>query len=276
MSTVIEVDLSAYFDGIRHHILLEKIARRIQDDQLMALVKKMLKVGGRKGVPQGGPFSPLAANIYLNELDWELEHMRQEAMYGPYDSINYHRFADDIIVLVSGHRSKRWMVGLVKERLQKHLATLEATMNEEKTKTVDVLQGEAFSFLGFDFRRVLNRRGQHYILLSPRKKARLKIKAKIREIMRRSGSKPLPEIIRELNAAVQGWVQYFRVGNSSRAFGEIRDYLEMKVRILLTRRKRKRKLSIGWERWSNEYLYGVLKLYWGWKLDPLESADAYA
>lgn len=276
MSTVIEVDLSAYFDGIRHHILLEKIARRIQDDQLMALVKKMLKVGGKKGVPQGGPFSPLAANIYLNELDWELERMRQETMDGPYDSINYHRFADDIIVLVSGHRSKRWMVGLVKERFQKHLATLEAKMNEEKTKTVDVLQGEAFSFLGFDFRRVLNRRGQYYILLSPRKKARLKIKAKIREIMRRCGSKPLPEIIRELNAAVQGWVQYFRVGNTNRAFGEVRDYLEMKVRILLTRRKRKRKLSIGWERWSNEYLYGVLKLYWGWKLEPLESADAYA
>lgn len=94
--------------------------------------------------------------------------------------------------------------------------------------------------------------------------------------MRRIGSKLLPEIIRELNAAVQGWVQYFRVGNTNRAFGEVRDYLEMKVRILLTRRKRKRKLSIGWERWSNEYLYGVLKLYWGWKLEPLSSADAYA
>lgn len=276
MFKVIEVDLSSFFDGIRHHILLRKIARRVQDDQLMALVKKILKAGGKIGVPQGGPFSPLAANIYLNELDWEFERMRQETEDGPYDSLNYHRFADDMLVLVSHHWSKTWIEKWVKERLQKHLASLDAKMNEEKTKTVNTLQGEAFSFLGFDFRRVLNRRGQHYVLLAPRKKARLKIKAKIREIMRHCGAKPLPEVVREVNAVVRGWVQYFRVANTNRAFGEVRDYLEMKVRTLLTRRKRKRKRSIGWRRWSNEYLYGVLGLYWDWKLQPLPSATVYA
>ncbi len=275
MSTVIEVDLSGFFDGIRHHRLLQKIACRVQDDQVLALVKKILKAGGKKGVPQGGPFSPLAANIYLDELDWEFEHMRQEVVDGPYDSLNYHRFSDDILVLVSGHHSKRWMVGWVQERLRNHLASLEVQVNEEKTQVVDTLQGEAFSFLGFDFRRVRNRRGQPYILLTPRKKARLRIKAEIREIIRRSGYKPTPEIIQDLNAVVRGWVQYFRVANSNRAFGEVRDYLEMKVRTLLTRRKRKRKRSIGWRRWSNEYLYGVLGLYWGWKLEPLPSATAY-
>jgi hypothetical protein len=242
----------------------------------MALVKKMLKAGGKVGVPQGGPFSPLVANIYLNELDWEFEHIRQKTEDGPYDSLNYHRFADDIVVLVSGHRSKTWMVERVKERLRKHLASLDARMNEEKTKTVNTLQGEAFSFLGFDFRRVLNRRGQYYVLLVPRKKARLKVKAEIRDIIRRSGAQPLPEVVRELNAVVGGWVQYFRVANTNRSFGEVRDYLEMKIRTLLTRRKRKRKRSIGWRRWSNEYLYGVLGLYWDWKLQPLPSTTAYA
>lgn len=276
MSTVIEVDLSAFFDGIRHHILLGKVARRVQDDRLMALVKKMLKVGGKVGVPQGGPLSPLAANIYLNELDWEFERIRQKMEDGPYDSLNYHRFADDIVVLVSGHRSKRWMVERVKERLRKHLTSLDARMNEEKTKTVDTLEGEAFSFLGFDFRRVLNRRGQHYVLLAPRKKSRLKVKAEIRAIIWCSGARPLSEVVRDLNAVVGGWAQYFRVANTNRAFGEVRDYLEMKVRTLLTRRKRKRKRSIGWRRWSNEYLYGELGLYWDWKLQPLPSATAYA
>ena len=70
---------------------------------------------------------------------------------------------------------------------------------------------------------------------------------------------------RPINASLAGWVRYFRVGNSSRAFSEVHEYVEMKVRTLLTRRKRRRKTSIGWRRWSNEYLYGVLGLYWGWK-----------
>jgi RNA-directed DNA polymerase len=138
--------------------------------------------------------------------------------------------------------------GRGQERLRKHLAALEVTVNEEKTKVVNTLQGEAVAFLGFELRRARNRRGQPSSLLTPRKKARLKIKAKIREIIQRGGSKPLLEILQDLNAAVRGWVQYFRVANSNRAFGEVREYLEMKVRTLLTRRKRKGKRSIGGKR----------------------------
>src|ERR1035437_8940971 len=70
MTTVIDVDLAKYFDNVRHDVLLGKIARRVQDPKILHLVKLIIKVGGKKGVPQGGPFSPLAANIYLNEVDW--------------------------------------------------------------------------------------------------------------------------------------------------------------------------------------------------------------
>ena len=83
-------------------------------------------------------------------------------------------------------------------------------------------------------------------------------------------------MIAAINAVLAGWVNYFRVGNSSRAFSEIRDYVEMKVRTLLTRRKRRRKRSVGWRRWSNEYLYDVLGLFWDWKIRPLESAGSYS
>ena len=72
-----------------------------------------------------------------------------------------------------------------------------------------------------------------------------------------------------------GWVAYFRVENSSDAFGEVRDYLEMKVRTLLSRRKRRKKRGVGRRRWSNEYLYGVLGLYWDWKVQYLKGAEAY-
>lgn len=102
------------------------------------------------------------------------------------------------------------------------------------------------------------------------------MKAKIRDIIRSGGATPVTAIVNRVNAAVAGWVNYFRVGNSSRAFSEVRDYLEMKIRTLVTRRKRRRKTSIGWRRWSNEYVYGVLGLYWDWKIHPLPGAATYA
>ena len=147
----------------------------------------------------------------------------------------------------------------------------------EKTKVVNMLDGGTFGFLGFDFRRVLNREThRHYILLTPKKKARLSIKAKIREIIQHGGATPAKELINRINTALAGWVEYFRVGNSSRAFSEVRDYLEMKIRTLLTRRKRRQKRSVGWRRWSNEYLYGVLGLFWDWKIHPLQNVEAYS
>lgn len=277
MSMVIDVDLARYFDTIRHSILLGKIARRVKDPEVMHLVKQILKTGGKIGVPQGGPFSPLAANIYLNEVDWAFDAIRKKTAQGPYEAVNYHRFADDIVITISGHHSKQGWAERAEQRLSEQLVPLKVELNAEKTKVVNTLKGEAFGFLGFDLRRVQNRqKSRHYILMTPKKKARTEIKAKIRATIQRGGSTPAKALVKRLNAQVAGWVNYFRVGNSSRAFSEIREYLEMKIRTLLTRRKRRRKTSVGWRRWSNEYLYGVLGLYWDWKVQPLGSADAYA
>ncbi len=277
MSMVIDVDLTRYFDNIRHSVLLEKIAKRVQDPQVMRLIKQIIKVGGQVGVPQGGPFSPLAANVYLNEVDWYFEAIRRKTAEGSYEAVNYHRFADDIVITVSGHTSKRGWAERALQRLQERLEPLGVELNREKTKVVDTLNGEAFGFLGFDLRRVPKRKGNGYfILMTPKKKARLAIKAKIRDILRCAGATPAEEVIAAINAVLAGWVNYFRVGNSSRAFSEIRDYVEMKVRTLLTRRKRRRKRSVGWRRWSNEYLYDVLGLFWNWKIRPPESAGSYS
>ena len=270
MSTVIDVDLSRYFDTIRHSVLLDKIAKRIQDPQVMHLVKQIIKVGGKVGVPQGGPFSPLAANIYLNELDWFFDAIRRKTAEGDYEAVNYHRFADDIVITVSGHHTKRGWAERARQRLQEQIAPLGVELNLEKTKVVDMLRGEAFGFLGFDLRRVRKQSGEgHFILMTPKKKARKAVKAKVRDIIRHGGATPMPEVVKRINATLAGWVNYFRVGNASRAFSEVRDYTEMKVRTLLTRRKRRRKRSVGWRRWSNEYLYDVLGLYWDWKIQPL-------
>jgi RNA-directed DNA polymerase len=274
MSTVIDVDLSRYFDTIRHAVLLDKIAKRIQDPQVLHLVKQIIQVGGKVGVPPGGPFRPLAANIYLNEVDWFFDAVRRKTAEGDYEAVNYHRFADDMVITLSGHHTKRGWAERALQRLQEQFALIGVELNQEKTKVVNLLKGEAFGFLGFDLRRVRKRSGNgHFILLTPKKKARQAIKAKVRDSIARSGASPMPTVVQQINAMLAGWVNYFRVGNASRALSEVRDYVERKIRTLLTRRKRRRKSSVGWRRWSNEYLYDVLGLYGDWKIQPLPGVE---
>ncbi|MGD8970536.1 MAG: group II intron reverse transcriptase/maturase [Desulfobacterales bacterium] len=276
MSNVVDVDLSSYFNTIQHSKLLNLIAKRVQDPEVLKLVKQIIRATGRVGVPQGGPFSPLAANIYLNEVDWAFDAIRRQTAQGSYEAVNYHRFSDDIVITVSGHWTKRGWAQRAMERLQEELAPLGVRINRDKTRIVNTLKGEAFTFLGFDFRRVPKKRKDgHFILMTPKKKARKAVKAKIRDIIHNGGATPSKELVSKINEVLAGWVIYFRIGNSSRAFSEVRDYVEMKVRTLLSRRKRRNKRSIGWRRWSNEYLYGVLGLYWDWKIYPLKGADCY-
>ena len=92
---VIDVDLRSYFDNVRHDRLLAKVARRIDDPDVMHLLKIMLKVNGRCDVPQGGAISPLLSNLYLNEVDKMLERAKEATRCGRFTYIQYARFADD-------------------------------------------------------------------------------------------------------------------------------------------------------------------------------------
>jgi len=180
------------------------------------------------------------------------------------------------VITVSGHSTKRGWAERALQRLKEQLVPLGVELNQEKTKVVNTLKDESFGFLGFDLRRVRKRQEHgYYILMTPKKKARQAIKAKIREIIRNGGSAPAKEIVADINAALAGWVNYFRVGNASRAFNEVRYYTGMKIRTLLSRRKQRKKRGIGWRRWSSKYLYGVLGLYWDWKLQPLPNVEKF-
>ncbi len=132
MTRVIDVDLTNYFDSIRHSVLLDKIGRRVKDPEVMRLVKQIIKTTGKVGVAQGGPFSPLAANIYLTDLDWYFDGIRRKTAEGSYEAVNYHRFADDIVITVSGHYSKRGWAELAVQRLNEQLVTLWESLSMKK------------------------------------------------------------------------------------------------------------------------------------------------
>src|SRR5436853_1928729 len=92
---VIDFDLRSYFDTVKHHIVLEKMARRIDDDTVLWLLKLLLDASGKQGVPQGGVISPLISNVYLNEVDKMLERAKEVTRYERWTALEYARFADD-------------------------------------------------------------------------------------------------------------------------------------------------------------------------------------
>src|SRR6476646_9311976 len=256
---VIDIDLRSYFDNVRHDRLLAKVARRVDDPDVMHLLKIMLKANGRCGVPQGGVISPLLSNLYLTEVDRMLERAKEATHYGKYTYIEYARFADDLVILIDAYQRHDWLMAAVEKRLREELAELQVEINEEKSRNVDLGRGESFGFLGFDFRRMRSRRGVWRAHVTPKLKKRTALLRKLKDVFRRYQSQPVDRVIELINPVLRGWVNYFAVGHSSACFGFIKDWVEKKVRRhMLRARKRK---GFGWKRWSSQWLYENLKLF---------------
>ena len=156
------------------------------------------------------------------------------------------------------HRRHDWLLQAVEKRLREAWAVLDVTINEEKSRRVDLAHGETFSFLGFDFRRVKSRRGVWRPWYTPRLKKRTALLRKLKEIFRRYESQPVERVIDVINPILRGWVRSCAVGDSHQCFGCIKDWVEKKVRRHL-RRARNRK-GFGWKRGSRQRLYGALRL----------------
>jgi RNA-directed DNA polymerase len=256
---VIDLDLKAYFDNVRHDILLKKVAERVNDDQVMRLLKLILKAGGKRGVPQGGVISPLLSNIYLNEVDKMLERAKEVTRRGRYTYIEYARFADDLVILVDGFRRWEWLLKAAYKRLGEEFEKLDVRMNRDKTRIVDLTRDETFSFLGFDYRRDKTRRGVWGVRCTPKMKARTALLRELKEVFRRHQSQPVDRVIYLINPILRGWVNYFRVGNSSECFGYIKDWVEKRLRRHLMRARKRR--GFGWNRWSRAWIYETLGLF---------------
>ena len=250
---VLDVDLRGYFDHIRHHRVLAKLAQRIQDPEVLRLVKLILKANGQQGVSQGGVLSPLLSNVYLNDVD----RMFTQAKVGTGGAIRFVRWADDMVVLV--HRDQmRWMVP-ARRRLTEELERIEVTMNGEKTKVVNLDDRGSFGFLGFDFRLKVARTGKTYPLVIPQSKKRIALLRRVTWLLRHHRDRTVHEVVGLLNPMLRGWVNYFRIGNSGRTFTLVKEEVEKRIRRFVMKNQHRR--GFGWKRWSREVIYGRWGLY---------------
>ena len=255
---VVDVDLSRYFDTIRHDRLLAKVARRVSDGKVLAMVKQFLRSTGDQGVPQGSPLSPLLANLALSDLDQMLDRGN--------GFITYVRYLDDMVVLAPDSEKGRKWADRALERIRREAEAIGVSLNTEKTRVVTFTDERAvFAFLGFEFRWVRSAKsGKWYPCITPRPKKVTALLRQVRDTLRASRHLPVQAVVAQVNPIIRGWVNYFRVGNSSQAFDKVKYHVERKVRRFVAKRSKRK--GFGWKRWSSDIVYGTWGLFRDYRL----------
>lgn len=239
---VMDADLKSYFDSIPHERLLARVAERISDGSVLALidgwlrqdiVQELKRWTPTGGTPQGAVLSPLLANIYLHPLD---QHMLARG----YKMV---RYADDFVVLCQSAHEAQQALAEVKGWMNDNGLEL----NMAKTSVGDCrVKGQGFEFLGYRFEA-----GRRLV----RKKSLTKLKDAIRHRTGRTRSASLGDIVAELNAVLRGWYQYFQHAVSA-IFGMLDGFVRRRLRAML--RKREKRPGAGrchadTRRWPNAY-----------------------
>jgi group II intron reverse transcriptase/maturase len=215
---VVDLDLEKFFDKVNHDILMSRVARRVTDKPVLGLIRRFLASGillngvmvaSEEGTPQGGPLSPLLANILLDDLDKELEARGHRHV----------RYADDCNIYVrsrrAGERVRQTVTNYLKHRLK-------LTVNESKT-AVD--RPWKRKFLGFSMTIQKDKR----IRLAPQAKA--KAKDKIRSLTQRSAAIGMADRIEALNQYLGGWIGYFALAETPSVFQELDEWLRRRLRM---------------------------------------------
>jgi RNA-directed DNA polymerase len=148
----------------------------------------------------------LLSNVYLTEVDTMLERAKAVTRHQQWTSVEYARFADDLVVLVDAHPRHEWLRTAVERRLREEFAKLQVAVNEDKSRRVDLTQGERFGFLGFEFRRIRSRRGRWMPLRTPQSKKRTALLRTLKQVFRSHRSRPVAEVIARINPILRGWV----------------------------------------------------------------------
>jgi group II intron reverse transcriptase/maturase len=217
---VVDVDLEQFFDRVNHDVLMGKLAKKIGDRRVLGLIRRYLETGilaqgiateRHEGTPQGGPLSPLLANVLLDEVDKELEK-RGHAFV---------RYADDCNVYVQSRRAGERVMGL----LRRLYAKLRLRVNESKS-AIDHAANR--KLLGYSFwfgpKSTVKRRVA--------KKALATMKERVREITKRTGGRSIEQVARELRSYLLGWKEYFKLADTPGTFAELDRWIRHRIRAI--------------------------------------------
>ena len=215
------VDLSKYFDTLNHELLMNLLRKNIRDKRVIELIKRYLKAGvmengirvkTEEGSPQGGPLSPLLANIYLNEYDQEMARRGVPVI----------RYADDIVVLAKSKRAAQRLL----ETTQRYLeGKLKLRMNVEKSRVVSVFAIRNFKFLGFALGK-----GKDGIYIRAHAKSLKKAKAKLKRLTSRSQGRNVRAVMRNVKVYIRGWLGYFGIASMKNTMQEWDGWLRRRFR----------------------------------------------
>ncbi len=217
---VVDVDLEQFFDRVNHDVLMGKLAKRIGDRRVLKLIRRYLEAGmlargiateRHEGTPQGGPLSPLLANVLLDEVDKELEK-RGHAFV---------RYADDCNVYVRSKRAGERVMGL----LQRLYTRLKLRINESKS-AIDFAWNR--KLLGYSFwsapGKVVKRRVA--------KKALVTMKEQVRRLTRRTGGRSIGQVATRLRSYLLGWKEYFRLADTPNVFAQLDEWIRHRLRAI--------------------------------------------
>lgn len=217
---VVDVDLEKFFDRVNHDVLMGKLGTRIADKRVLGLIRRYLEAGimangvvmeRYEGTPQGGPLSPLLANVLLDEVDKELEQR----------GLSFVRYADDCNVYV-----RSWRAGTdAMETLKRLYGQLRLRINEAKSA---VARPQDRKFLGYSFWYAKG--GAVKRRVTP--KALAAMKERVRRITTRNGGRSMQSVCAELRSYLAGWRNYFRLAETPRVFSNVDEWLRHRLRMI--------------------------------------------
>ncbi|MCO7175008.1 group II intron reverse transcriptase/maturase [Sporolactobacillus kofuensis] len=224
---VVDLDLKSYFDTVNHDKLMYCVEKRIKDKRVLRLIRKFLRSGavinGRvnpteEGVPQGGPLSPILGNIYLDQLDKELERRGHKFV----------RYADDSNIYVKSRKAGERVMKSITTFLEKEL---KLTVNREKTQ---VGSPTKLKFLGFCLYTTKQGTG-----FRPHQESKKRLERKLKQLTKRSRSGNIREIIQEINEVTTGWINYYGISYMKNYIRHIDQWLRRRIRQIIWKRWKK-------------------------------------
>ena len=259
------VDLSKYFDTLNHELLMNLIRKNVTDTRVIELIKRYLKAGvmenglrvkTTEGSPQGGPLSPLLANIYLNEYDQEMAKRGVPVI----------RYADDVVVLAKSPRAAQRLL----ETTQRYLeGKLKLKMNVDKSKVVSVYSIRNFKFLGFALGR-----GKNGVYIRAHAKSLKKAKTKLKELTSRSQGRNVRQVMENVKVYIRGWLGYFWIADMKSTMQRWDEWLRRRFRVYIWKQWKvpsariRNLMKLGIPK-HYAYKWGYVKAYWNVAGSPI-------